>query len=141
MPSGWSEWNGAYRDTVRCFIRGDFGQVPELIKKIFGSVDIFHSYKSGYQASINFICCHDCFTMWDLVSYNVKHNLLNGENNQDGENNNHSYNHGEEGLTENPKIIALRKQQIKNMLLILPISLFFTLSLKLFETILCSLNF
>ena len=122
MPSGWSEWNGAYRDTVRCFIRGDFGQVPELIKKIFGSVDIFHSNKSGYQASINFICCHDGFTMWDLVSYNVKHNLLNGENNQDGENNNHSYNHGEEGLTENPKIIALRKQQIKNMLLILYIS-------------------
>ena len=62
------------------------------------------------------------FTMWDLVSYNVKHNLLNGENNQDGENNNHSYNHGEEGLTENPKIIALRKQQIRNMLLILYIS-------------------
>ena len=122
MPSGWSEWNGAYRDTVRCFIRGDFGQVPELIKKIFGSVDIFHSNKSGYQASINFICCHDGFTMWDLVSYNVKHNLLNGENNQDGENNNHSYNHGEEGLTENPKIIALRKQQIRNMLLILYIS-------------------
>jgi len=95
MPSGWSEWNGAYRDTVRCFIRGDFGQVPELIKKIFGSVDIFHSNKSGYQASINFICCHDGFTMWDLVSYNVKHNLLNGENNQDGENNNQSYNQTE----------------------------------------------
>jgi len=92
MPSGWCEWNGAYRDTVRQFIRGDFGQVPELIKRIFGSVDIFHA------------------------------NILNGENNQDGENNNHSYNHGEEGLTENPHIISLRKQQIKNMILILYIS-------------------
>lgn len=122
MPSGWSEWNGAYRDTVRQFIRGDFNQVPELIKRIFGSVDIFHANKNGYQSSINFICCHDGFTMWDLVSYNLKHNLLNGENNQDGENNNHSYNHGEEGLTHNAQIISLRKQQIKNMLLILYIS-------------------
>ena len=122
MPSGWCEWNGAYRDTVRQFIRGDFGQVPELIKRIFGSVDIFHANKNGYQSSINFICCHDGFTMWDLVSYNLKHNLLNGENNQDGENNNHSYNHGEEGFTENPHIISLRKQQIKNMILILYIS-------------------
>ena len=122
MPSGWCEWNGAYRDTVRQFIRGDFGQVPELIKRIFGSVDIFHSNKNGYQSSINFICCHDGFTMLDLVSYNLKHNLLNGENNQDGENNNHSYNHGEEGLTVNPQILSLRKQQIKNMLLILYIS-------------------
>ena len=122
MPSGWCEWNGAYRDTVRQFIRGDFGQVPELIKRIFGSVDIFHANKNGYQTSINFICCHDGFTMWDLVSYNLKHNILNGENNQDGENNNHSYNHGEEGFTENPHIISLRKQQIKNMILILYIS-------------------
>ena len=122
MPSGWCEWNGAYRDTVRQFIRGDFGQVVELIKRIFGSVDIFHANKNGYQSSINFICCHDGFTMWDLVSYNLKHNLLNGENNQDGENNNHSYNHGEEGLTVNPHILSLRKQQIKNMLLILYIS-------------------
>ena len=109
MPSGWCEWNGAYRDTVRQFIRGDFGQVPELIKRIFGSVDIFHANKNGYQSSINFICCHDGFTMWDLVSYNLKHN-------------NHSYNHGEEGFTENPHIISLRKQQIKNMILILYIS-------------------
>ena len=122
MPSGWSEWNGAYRDTVRQFIRGDFNQVPELIKRIFGSVDIFHANKNGYQSSINFICCHDGFTMWDLVSYNSKHNLLNGENNQDGDNNNHSYNHGEEGLTHNLQIISLRKQQIKNMILILYIS-------------------
>ena len=76
MPSGWSEWNGAYRDTVRQFIRGDFNQVPELIKRIFGSVDIFHANKNGYQSSINFICCHDGFTMWDLVSYNLKYSHI-----------------------------------------------------------------
>lgn len=122
MPSGWSEWNGPYRDTVRKFIRGDFGQVPDLIKRIFGSVDIFHANQAKYQSSINFICCHDGFTMWDLVSYNRKYNFANGEQNRDGENDNHSYNHGEEGETQNPLILALRKQQVKNMLLLLFIS-------------------
>lgn len=122
MPSGWSEWNGPYRDTVRKFIRGDFGQVPELIKRISGSVDIFYANRAKYQSSINFICCHDGFTMWDLVSYNRKYNFENGEQNRDGENNNHSYNHGEEGETTNPTIVALRKQQMKNMMLILFIS-------------------
>lgn len=122
LPNAWSEWNGAYRDTVRKFIRGDYGQIPELIKRIFGSVDIFHSKKDKYQSSINFICAHDGFTMWDLVSYNKKYNLTNGEENRDGENNNNSYNHGEEGETKNLKIINLRKQQMKNMLLILFIS-------------------
>lgn len=122
MPSGWSEWNGSYRDVVRKFIRGDFNQVPDLIKRIFGSVDIFHSNKNLYQSSVNFIACHDGFTLWDIVSYNIKHNLDNGENNRDGESNNFSFNHGEEGETENLDIIKLRKQQIKNMLLILFIS-------------------
>lgn len=122
MPSGWSEWNGPYRDTVRKFIRGDFGQIPDLIKRIFGSVDLFHGNQEKYQASINFICCHDGFTMWDLVSYNRKYNFANGEQNKDGESHNNSYNHGEEGESTNPLILALRKQQVKNMLLILFIS-------------------
>lgn len=122
MPSGWSEWNGPYRDTVRKFIRGDFGQVPELMKRISGSVDIFHANGAKYQSSINFISCHDGFTMWDLVSYNRKYNFENGEQNRDGENDNHSYNHGEEGETKNPMILALRKRQMKNMMLVLFIS-------------------
>lgn len=122
MPSGWSEWNGPYRDTVRKFIKGEFNQIPELIKRIFGSVDIFHSNKNSYQSSINFVASHDGFTMWDLLSYNEKHNLNNGEENRDGENQNFSYNHGHEGFDGNEKIIALRKQQMKNILLILYIS-------------------
>jgi len=122
LPSGWSEWNDSYRDTVRKFIRGDFGQIPNLIKRIFGSVDIFHANQKKYQSSINFIACHDGFTMWDLLSYNRKYNFANGEQNRDGSNENYSYNHGEEGETGNPAILALRKQQMKNMMLILYIS-------------------
>lgn len=122
MPSAWAEWNGLYRDTLRKFIKGDFGQVPDLIKRICGSVDVFHANSLGYQASINFICCHDGFTLWDLVSYNIKHNRNNGEENRDGENHNLSYNHGVEGETKDPEILRLRKQQVKNFLLILFIS-------------------
>lgn len=122
LPSGWSEWNDSYRDTVRKFIRGDFGQIPDLIKRIFGSVDLFHANRKKYQSSINFIACHDGFTMWDLLSYNRKYNFANGEQNRDGSNENYSYNHGEEGETDNPNILALRIQQMKNMMLILYIS-------------------
>lgn len=122
MPAGWSEWNGKYRDVVRKFIKGEFGQVTELLKRIFGSPDIFKRNDRTPYSNINFITCHDGFTMWDLVSYNNKHNLNNGENNQDGENHNNSYNNGAEGETEDKTIIAIRKQQLKNMLLILFIS-------------------
>lgn len=122
MPSGWSEWNDSYRDTIRKFIRGDFGQIPDLIKRIFGSIDIFHANKKKYQATINFIACHDGFTMWDVLSYNRKYNFANGEQNQDGNNENYSYNHGEEGETKNPAILKLRIQQMKNMMLLLYIS-------------------
>ena len=84
MPAGWSEWNGKYRDVVRKFIKGEFGLIPELLKRIFGSPDIFKRNNRGPMSNINFVTCHDGFTMWDLVSYNNKHNLSNGENNYDG---------------------------------------------------------
>lgn len=122
MPAGWSEWNGKYRDVVRKFIKGEFGLIPELLKRIFGSPDIFKRNNRGPMSNINFVTCHDGFTMWDLVSYNNKHNLNNGENNNDGENNNNSYNYGVEGGTEDPAILEVRKRQIKNMFLILFIS-------------------
>lgn len=122
MPAGWSEWNGKYRDVVRKFIKGEFGQIPDLLKRIFGSPDIFKRNNRSPYSSINFITCHDGFTMHDLVSYNTKHNLNNGEENRDGENNNNSYNWGEEGVTEDISIINLRKKQIKNFFLILFIS-------------------
>ncbi|MDR1834983.1 MAG: glycogen-debranching protein [Fusobacteriaceae bacterium] len=122
MPRGWSEWNGKYRDVVRRFVRGDFELIPELLKRIFGSPDLFKKDDRKPGASINFVTCHDGFTMLDLVSYSTKHNLNNGENNNDGENQNFSANWGEEGLTSNPRLRALRKKLIKNMFLILLIS-------------------
>lgn len=122
MPSTWSEWNGKYRDVVRKFIKGDFGQISELVKRILGSPDIFKRSNRSPHNSINFISCHDGFTLYDLVSYNTKHNLSNGENNKDGENYNNSYNWGEEGETKNIEILNLRKRQIKNFFLILMIS-------------------
>ncbi|MDR1832583.1 MAG: isoamylase [Fusobacteriaceae bacterium] len=122
MPRGWSEWNGKYRDVVRRFVHGDFEQIPELLKRIFGSPDLFKKDERKPGASINFVTSHDGFTMMDLVSYNTKHNLNNGENNNDGENQNFSANWGEEGITNNPALRALRKKLIKNMFLILLIS-------------------
>ncbi|MBR8701518.1 Glycogen operon protein GlgX [Fusobacterium sp. DD29] len=122
MPQGWSEWNGKYRDVVRKFIKGDFGQISELLKRIFGSSDMFGRKLSNPYTSINFITCHDGFTLHDLVSYNTKHNLDNGEDNRDGESNNNSYNWGEEGDTDDPQILEIRRRQIKNFMLILFIS-------------------
>ncbi|WP_410207962.1 glycogen debranching protein [Fusobacterium sp.] len=122
MPRGWSEWNGKYRDVVRKFIKGDFNQTSDLLKRIFGSSDIFGKRVSGSSSSINFITCHDGFTLHDLVSYNTKHNLDNGEENKDGESNNNSYNWGDEGDTENSEILEIRKRQMKNFMLILFIS-------------------
>lgn len=122
MPAGWSEWNGKYRDVVRKFVKGDFGQISELLKRIFGSPDIFKREKRSPYSSINFISCHDGFTLYDLVSYNTKHNFNNGEGNRDGESHNNSYNWGEEGETDSKDILALRKRIIKNFFLILMIS-------------------
>ncbi|WP_126992719.1 glycogen debranching protein GlgX [Thermosipho globiformans] len=120
FPEGWAEWNGQYRDTVRKFVRGDEGVLVELAKRITGSQDLYG--KKRPHASINFITCHDGFTMRDLVSYNYKHNEENGENNRDGADENFSYNYGVEGETDDPKINEIRKRQVKNFITILMVS-------------------
>lgn len=116
----WTEWNGKYRDSVRRFVRGDFGIVPELSLRVQGSPDLY--YGRSALASVNFITAHDGFTLRDLVSYNEKHNFANGENNRDGTNENYSWNCGVEGETDNPDILALRRRQMKNFLTILMMS-------------------
>lgn len=113
----WSEWNGMYRDCLRRFIKGDAHCLPELISRIRGSDDLYS--RRGPTASINFVTCHDGFTLYDLVSYNEKHNWDNGEDNRDGSNDNHSWNCGTEGDTDDPEINALRLRQMKNMLTVL----------------------
>jgi len=122
FPSPWSEWNDRYRDTIRRFWRGDKGILPEFARRIHGSSDIFeHSGRQPY-ASINFICSHDGNSLYDLVSYQNRHNEANGEKNRDGHSDNFSHNHGVEGETSNKEIIALRLRQIKNMLATLMLS-------------------
>jgi glycogen operon protein len=116
----WAEWNGKFRDCIRKFLKGDEGQVAELAARLVGSPDLYQG--RGAMASINFVTCHDGFTLADLVAHNEKHNLDNGEGNCDGANDNNSWNCGAEGSTSDPKIIALRRQQIKNALAILFVS-------------------
>jgi glycogen operon protein len=116
----WSEWNGRFRDCARKFLKGDFGQAAEMATRIAGSSDLYHH--RGATASINFVTCHDGFTLADLVSYNEKHNEANGEQNRDGANDNYSWNCGVEGPTEDPEIESLRKGQIKNALCMLLLS-------------------
>ena len=116
----WSEWNGRYRDCVRQFIKGDGGKAPELLQRISGSPDLYEGRAPA--ASINFITCHDGFTLYDLVSYNDKHNEANGEGNRDGSNENYSWNCGWEGDTEDREILDLRFRQMKNMLTVLLMS-------------------
>jgi glycogen operon protein len=118
----WAEWNGKYRDTIREFLKGEPGQVGEMAQRLQGSPDIYAWGGRGPNASVNFITCHDGFTLADLVSYNGKHNEANGENNNDGANDNHSWNCGWEGPINNPDINALRRRQIKNALAILLVS-------------------
>ena len=113
----WSEWNGKYRDCLRIFLKGGAEAAPELYRRIRGSSDLYA--ERGSDASINFITCHDGFTLYDLVSYNEKHNLDNGENNADGADRNDSWNSGAEGETEDKEIIALRARQMRNALTIL----------------------
>ncbi len=113
----WAEWNGIYRDTLRRFVKGDAGAAPDLILRIEGSPDLYGT--RGPTASINYVTCHDGFTLYDLVSYNHKHNESNGEYNRDGCSENYSWNCGAEGETDNPDILALRFRQMKNLLSIL----------------------
>jgi len=116
FPVLWAEWNGKYRDTVRRYWKGDEGQLSDLGYRLTGSSDLYKNDGRRPYASINFITAHDGFTLEDLVSYNDKHNEANGENNQDGANDNNSWNMGAEGPTDNPDIIAARERQKRNLL-------------------------
>jgi len=122
FPVGWMEWNGKYRDTVRRFWRGDGGVVSEFATRLCGSSDLYEYSGRTPSASINFITSHDGFSMLDLVSYNHKHNLANGEENRDGDSHNLSWNCGEEGPTEDPAINNLRDRQIRNFMATLLLS-------------------
>jgi isoamylase len=113
----WSEWNGKYRDAVRRYLKGDNGTVGELAARLIGSPDLY-SHR-GTAASINFLTCHDGFTLADLVSYNDKHNEANGEENRDGNDGNDSWNCGVEGPTDDPDVLVLRMRQMKNAMLML----------------------
>jgi glycogen operon protein len=116
FPPGWTEWNGKYRDNVRRFWKGDGGTYGEFATRLAGSSDLYqHSGRAPY-ASINFITCHDGFTVYDLVSYNDKHNEANGEDNRDGANDNNSWNCGAEGKTDDSAINALRARQRRNFI-------------------------
>jgi glycogen operon protein len=116
LPVLWSEWNGKYRDNVRRFWKGDPGQIAELAYRLSGSSDLYRLSGRGPSGSINFLTAHDGFTLRDLVSYNDKHNDANGEHNQDGANDNNSWNSGVEGLSEDPSIEALRIRRQRNFL-------------------------
>ncbi len=118
----WAEWNGRYRDLVRQFVRGDKGLIAEFATRLTGSSDLYQAAGRRPTNSVNFVTCHDGFTLYDLVSYNEKHNLANGERNRDGESHNYSWNCGVEGDTDDPKILALRRQQAKNFMAILLLS-------------------
>ena len=118
----WSEWNGRYRDDVRRFWRGDPGMAGTLATRICGSSDLYYASGRRPYHSINFITCHDGFTLWDLVSYNRKHNEANGENNRDGLDDNVSWNSGVEGPTADTKILALRLRRAKSLVATLLLS-------------------
>lgn len=115
----WNEWNGRFRDDVRSFLKGDNNTIRSLAYRMTGSPDIYEHEERNSEQSVNFITCHDGFTLNDLVSYNEKHNEANKENNRDGSNHNLSWNSGVEGPSENPEIEKLRNRQIKNFLTIL----------------------
>lgn len=110
----WAEWNGRYRDDMRSFLKGDDGMAGNAITRITGSRDLYSPESRGHKASVNFMTCHDGFTLYDLYSYNEKHNEKNGWNNTDGDNNGHSWNCGAEGETDDPNINELRRRLIKN---------------------------
>jgi len=116
FPPGWMEWNDRFRDCVRAYWKGDEGMLPELAARLTGSGDFFNRRGRLPSSSVNFVTAHDGFTLADLVSYNEKHNMANGEDNKDGHTHNLSWNHGVEGPTDDPDIVALRLQQSRNLL-------------------------
>ncbi len=115
----WSEWNGRYRDDIRRFLKGDGGLARTAAERIAGSRDLYDPTIRGTDASVNFLTCHDGFTLYDLYTYNTKHNEANGWNNTDGDNNPNSWNCGTEGETDDPAVLSLRKRMIKNAATIL----------------------
>ncbi|MFQ7871682.1 MAG: glycogen debranching protein, partial [Coprococcus phoceensis] len=115
----WSEWNGKYRDDLRDFLKGGYWKAPEAALRISGSSDLYNPFERGTNASINFITCHDGFSLYDLYSYNHKHNEANGWNNTDGSDDNRSWNCGTEGDTKDPLILKLRYRMIKNAFAVL----------------------
>jgi isoamylase len=122
FPVDWSEWNGKFRDTVRRFVKGDAGQVPDLGRRVTGSADLYGEDGRSAYNSVNIVTCHDGFTLYDLTAYDTKHNQANQEENHDGVDENASWNCGAEGDTSDPEVLRLRKQQVKNHLC----SLFFS---------------
>ncbi len=117
--SRWAEWNGKYRDDLRDFLKGDFGMWETAAQRITGSKDIYNPAWRGNNASVNFLTCHDGFTLWDLYSYNEKHNEANGWDNTDGCNDNRSWNCGVEGETDNEEVLALRRRLAMNAFAVL----------------------
>jgi isoamylase len=116
FPPLWSEWNGKYRDTVRDFWRGEDRTLAEMAYRLTGSSDLYASGQRSPHASINFVTCHDGFTLADLVAYNTKHNEANGDDNRDGSDDNRSWNCGVEGPTDDPEVVSLRRRQQRNFL-------------------------
>ena len=122
FPGLWTEWNGKYRDTMRDYWRGQPATLGEFASRLTGSSDLYEATGRRPIASINFVTCHDGFTLADLVSYNEKHNEANGEHNRDGESHNRSWNCGVEGPTDDPEILALRHRQMRNIMATLMLS-------------------
>jgi isoamylase len=116
IGDSWQEWNGRFRDDVRSFFRGDEGSVTRFADRLLGSPEIYAHKEREAEQSVNFVTCHDGFTLNDLVSYNQKHNEANGENNRDGADDNRSWNCGVEGPTDDPTVENLRNRQVKNLL-------------------------
>ncbi len=123
IGDSWREWNGRFRDDVRSFIRGDDGFVAPLADRLLGSPQIYGHKEREAEASVNFVTCHDGFTLNDLVSYNQKHNEENSEHNADGANDNRSYNWGVEGPSDDPAVETFRNRQVKNFLTVTMLSL------------------
>src|SRR5215213_4299263 len=122
FPAGWTEWNDKYRDTMRSYWKGDGGIIGEFAQRLTGSSDLYERSGRRPHASINFVTCHDGFTLHDLVSYNIKHNEANLEGNRDGSNENRSWNCGIEGESNDPVINQLRARQKRNFIATLMLS-------------------
>jgi glycogen operon protein len=122
FPDTWTEWNGRYRDTIRAFWAGRPGALPELATRVAGSSDIYGPTRRRPHASINYVTCHDGFTLRDLVSYTSKHNEANGEDNRDGTNDNISWNHGVEGPSDDPAVESARDRDVRAILMTLLLS-------------------